>query len=88
MDDKFIFNSGTRWRSNWDGQRLVWIIAPVMVPLVYFNFIYVVIFSVLGGESAWGPAFKDEFKPNLSHAGLQQILWFLRDFLLLKDVKK
>ena len=29
MDDKFIFNSGTRWRSNWDGQRLVWIIAPV-----------------------------------------------------------
>lgn len=22
-----------------------------------------------GGESAWGPAFKDEFKPNLTHTG-------------------
>ena len=23
----------------------------------------------LGGESAWGEAFKDEFKPNLIHQG-------------------
>ena len=23
----------------------------------------------LGGESIWGKAFKDEFKPNLTHTG-------------------
>lgn len=25
--------------------------------------------SVPGGESYWGKPFKDEFRPNLSHAG-------------------
>ena len=29
----------------------------------------VINFFHLGGESAWGEAFKDEFKPNLIHQG-------------------
>jgi len=24
---------------------------------------------MLGGQSAWGEPFKDEFKPNLTHSG-------------------
>ena len=30
---------------------------------------YLGVLLCAGGESAWGEAFKDEFKPNLTHAG-------------------
>lgn len=38
-------------------------------------YFYDVIYT--GGESAWGPAFKDEFRPNLVHQGIHDIELYL-----------